>query len=128
MSDKQSLSTQKASASGEPMATLRPPVDIFEDEAGITVIADLPGVSKEALNVKVDGDALTIEGDASIAAPADIEVRYSEVRTPRYRRSFTLSRELDAEKIEAHLRDGVLKLRIPKSEAARPKRIEIQTA
>src|SRR6186997_3218552 len=92
--------------------TLFPPVDIFEDEGGITLTADLPGVSKERLGVKVNGDNLLIEGDVSVPAPQDMELVYAEILASSYRRSFTLSRELDASKIEANLKDGVLKLRI----------------
>jgi HSP20 family molecular chaperone IbpA len=105
--------------------TLLPPVDIFEDESGFTLIADLPGVSKEQLGVRVTGDSLVIEGTASVPVTANMELVYGEVQTPQYRRSFTLSRELDPGKIEARLNHGVLRLRIPKAEEARPRRIEV---
>jgi HSP20 family molecular chaperone IbpA len=107
-------------------STLLPPVDIYEDETGFTLTADLPGVSKERLGVKVNGDNLLIEGDVSVPAPQDMELVYAEILASSYRRSFTLSRELDASKIEANLKDGVLKLRIPKAEEARPRKIEIK--
>lgn len=105
-----------------------PPVDIFEDESGFTVIADLPGVSKDRLTVRIDGDNLVIEGAASAPVGEDMTLIYGEVLNPLYRRSFTLSRELDAGKIEAKLESGVLRLGIPKSEAARPRRIEVAVA
>ena len=105
---------------------LLPPVDIYEDETGFTLTADLPGVSKERLGVKVNGDNLLIEGDVSVPAPQDMELVYAEILASSYRRSFTLSRELDTSKIEANLKDGVLKLRIPKAEEARPRKIEIK--
>jgi len=107
-------------------SALLPPVDIYEDETGFTLTADLPGVSKERLGVKVNGDNLLIEGDVSVPAPQDMELVYAEILASSYRRSFTLSRELDASKIEANLKDGVLKLRIPKAEEARPRKIEIK--
>jgi len=107
-------------------STLLPPVDIYEDETGFTLTADLPGVSKERLGVKVNGDNLLIEGDVSVPAPQSMELVYAEILASSYRRSFTLSRELDASKIEANLKDGVLKLRIPKAEEARPRKIEIK--
>ena len=97
-----------------------PPVDIFEDESGITLLADLPGVSRERLGVRVDGDSLVIEGRAEVAGPAGIEMVYGEAHVPAYRREFTLSRELDASRIEAQLKDGVLRLAIPKADEARP--------
>lgn len=110
----------------ENFGALLPPVDVFEDETGITLTADLPGVSKERLGVKVNGDNLLIEGDVSVPAPQEMELLYAEMLASSYRRSFTLSRELDASKIEANLKDGVLKLRIPKAEQAKPRRIEIK--
>lgn len=103
-----------------------PRVDVLEDEAGITVLADLPGVVREALEISVEGDALTIEGTVVAATPEAMEATYAEVRVPRYRRSFTLSRELDGSRIEAQLKDGVLRLRIPKQEHAQPRRISVQ--
>ena len=110
----------------ENIGALLPPVDISEDETGFTLTADLPGVSKERLGVKVNGDNLLIEADVSVSAPQGMELVYAEILASKYRRSFTLSRELDASKIEANLKDGVLKLRIPKAEEARPRRIEIK--
>ena len=104
-----------------------PPVDIFEDEHGIIVLADLPGVSREQLGVRVDGDSLIIEGNASpMAVPQNMELIYSEAQFPSYRRQFTLSRELDPSRIDAQLKDGMLRLTIPKSEAARPRRIDVR--
>jgi HSP20 family protein len=104
-----------------------PPVDIFEDDHGITVLADLPGVSREQLGVRVDGDSLIVEASAtSIAVPREMELIYSEAQFPAYRRQFTLSRELDPSRIEAGLKDGVLRLAIPKADDAKPKRIEVR--
>lgn len=106
--------------------TIRPPVDIFEDDTGITVQADMPGVSREHLDVRIDTDTLSVEGDASIAMPEGMEPVYADVRSTRYQRSFTLSRELDLDKIDASLRDGVLTLRIPRREEHKPRKIEVQ--
>lgn len=103
-----------------------PRVDVFEDSTGITLFADLPGVPKDKLTLRVDGDTLHIEGDISVETPEQLEVAYAELQRPVYRRAFTLSSELDASKINAQLRDGVLNLRIPKHEHTQPKRIEVQ--
>lgn len=105
---------------------MTPRVDVLEDETGITVVADMPGVSKDSLEIRVENDALSIEGAVSAATPQAMEATYAEVRIPRYRRSFTLSRELDTGRIEAQLKDGVLRLRIPKHEQARPQRISVK--
>jgi HSP20 family molecular chaperone IbpA len=102
-----------------------PRVDVLEDETGITLFADLPGVARDALDIHIDGDSLTIEGTVTAATPEAMEATYAEVRVPRYRRSFTLSRELDGGRVEAQLKDGVLRLRIPKQEHAQPRRITV---
>ncbi len=107
-------------------AALVPPVDVIEDDAGITVTADLPGVTKDSLVMRVDGDTLTIEGQASLGESQTIEPVYAEVRAAHYKRSFTLSRELDTANIDAAIKDGVLKLHVPKLEQARPRRIEVK--
>ena len=118
--------TQTGQMQNMPRQALAPAVDIAESESGITLLADMPGVSKERLTIKVEGDNLTIEGEAQIDVPDNIELLHSEVRSPYLRRSFTLSRDLDPAKIEATLRNGVLQMHIPKSEEARPKRIEVK--
>ncbi len=116
---------EPAAAAGERATTVLPPVDIFEDDAGFTVMADLPGVSRERLAVHVDGESLVIEGAAEAPVGAEMAMIYGEILNPMYRRSFTLSRELDPSRIEARLDNGVLRLSIPKAEEARPRRIEV---
>ena len=109
-------------------AALVPPVDVIEDTGGITLYADLPGVPKDKLSLHVDADTLTIEGEVALAAVPGMESTHAEVTLPRYRRTFTLSRELDADKVSAEFVQGVLKLRIPKAEHALPRKIEISVA
>lgn len=114
-------------ASNAQQSFVVPPVDVFENENAITLLADLPGVPRDQLNLRVDGDTLVIEATASAAStPPDMELVYGELQCPAYRRQFTLSRELDASRIEAQLRDGVLRLTIPKAEEAKPRRIQVQ--
>jgi len=126
MSTTQELSRRDSAAVETPV--LIPLVDVSEDESGITLTADLPGASRETLSLNVDGDTLTIEAPLSLGEPKDLQPLYAEVRSGRYRRSFTLSRELDSGRIDATLKDGVLSLRLPKLEQARPRRIEVRTA
>lgn len=102
-----------------------PAIDVFEDASGITLLADMPGVPKDQLELNVEGEALLIEGSVQPRTPDGLEAIYAEVRAPRYRRSFTLSRELDTSRIEANLKDGVLRLRIPKQAHAQPRRIAV---
>ena len=115
-------------ASRQESQAIVPRVDVLEDDKGITLLADLPGVAKDQLDLKVDGDTLLIEGEVTPLTPEGLEPVYAELRVPRYRRSFVLSRELDPSHIEANLKDGVLALRIPKQEHAQPRRIQIQAS
>ena len=119
---------QVASRTAQPAPAMIPNVDVIEDDTGITIYADLPGVSRDKLSLRIEGETLQIEGEMVSEAPEGMEAIYAEVRVPRYRRAFTLSRELDAERINALLKDGVLNLRIPKAEHAQPRRIEVKVA
>lgn len=107
------------------LAALLPPVDVIEDATGITLYADLPGVPKEKLNVEIDAETLIIEGEMDIRMPEGMEATHAEVTLPRFRRVFTLSKELDTGKLQAELKQGVLKLHIQKAEHAKPRRIEV---
>jgi HSP20 family molecular chaperone IbpA len=104
---------------------LRPAVDIYEDAGGITLKADLPGVSRDRLDVQIDGDTLTIEGEAAIDMPEGMEALYADVSATRYRRSFTLSHELETDKISAEMKNGELTLLLPKRAELQPRKIEI---
>ena len=107
-------------------AALLPPVDVVEDASGITLYADLPGVPKDKLHLHVEGDALSIEGEIDLAMPEGMEATHAEVSLPRYRRVFTLSKELDSTKVGAEFNHGVLTLRIPKAEHAQPRKVEVK--
>ena len=107
-------------------AVLVPPVDVFEDENGITLRADLPGVSKDNLSIRVEGETLTIEGHVNLGEATKLEAVYAEVRVAQYKRSFVLSRELDTSRIDAAIKNGVLNLQVPKLEQAKPRRIEVR--
>jgi HSP20 family molecular chaperone IbpA len=109
-------------------AAMMPPVDVIEDSAGITLYADVPGVPKDKLNLHVEADTLIIEGELALNVPEAMEATHAEVSLPRYRRVFTLSKELDATKVSADLNNGVLKLRIPKAEHAQPRRIDVRVS
>jgi HSP20 family molecular chaperone IbpA len=106
--------------------TLLPPVDVFEDASGITLTADLPGVPKDKLHLQIEAETLTIEGEMSLDMPEGMESTHVEIASPRYRRVFTLSKELDTEKVAAEFDQGVLKLRIPKLAHAQPRKVEIR--
>jgi HSP20 family protein len=122
--DEQDVVTRKQEASGEEPFLL-PPVDVVEDEGGITLYADLPGVARENLDLHVDGETLFIDGKMALEMPKEMEATHVEVARSRYRRVFALSREFDTARLTADLKQGVLKVRIPKAEHAKPRRIEI---
>lgn len=109
-------------------AALLPPVDVIEDASGITLYADLPGVPKNKLHLHVEADTLTIEGEVDLEMPEGMDASHTEVGLPRYRRVFTLSKELDANKVGAEFKNGVLKLSIPKAEHAQPRKVEVKVA
>ncbi|HEY2989014.1 MAG TPA: Hsp20/alpha crystallin family protein [Candidatus Binatia bacterium] len=104
--------------------TLTPPVDIYETPDGLVVLADLPGVSKEGLDVRVENDILTIRGTSSDGLPG--EPIYREFELANYFRQFELSEKVDQNKITAELKHGVLTLKLPKAEEAKPKKIEVK--
>ena len=106
---------------------IQPPVDIFEDAHGIMVVAEMPGVSKDRLNVQADRNSLTIEGEAVIDMPNGMQPIHADVQYTRYSRTFALSAELETDAIDAKLKDGVLTIRVPKRSEFRPRKVEVQT-
>src|ERR1700693_1866664 len=98
----QNVSTRSA------VAALIPPVDIVEDETGITITADLPGASRDRLEIKMEGEHLLIEAEAAVAVPEGLQLLHAEIPEPRYRRAFRLSPRLDRSTIEASVEtDGI---------------------
>ncbi len=107
---------------------VRPAVDIHENSKGITLLADLPGVSNQDLNIEIDGDVLSIEADVALNMPEELKLNVINMRVTKYRRNFTLSKELDTARIEAVLKNGRLELKIPKKAEVLPRKIEVQVA
>jgi HSP20 family molecular chaperone IbpA len=118
---------QQSLKNAAPAVTIRPLVDIFETEDGITLLADMPGVSKEGLNLRIEGANLLVEGTIGIAPEQQMSALYADVRSTLYRRSFVLGNELEAQNIDANLQDGVLTVRIPKRAELRPRKIEVRS-
>lgn len=104
---------------------LIPPVDVIEDNNGISLYADLPGASKDKLSIQIDADQLSIEAELDLDVPLSIETSRAEIPLLRYRRLFSLSKELDQENIQADLNQGVLHVRIPKAAHAQPRKISV---
>jgi HSP20 family molecular chaperone IbpA len=105
---------------------LIPPVDIYETEEGLVVKADMPGVTRETLEIRVDDGLLTISGKPTNGLPGAPVVQEFELLN--FYRQFQLSDAVDQEKIEAELKHGVVTIHLPKAEAVKPKRIEVKVA
>jgi HSP20 family protein len=103
-----------------------PPVDIYETRDGLVVLADLPGVAKDALEVRVDNHVLTLRGHARHMVPG--ELTYREYELVNFFRQFELSDTVDQGRITADLQCGVLTLHLPKAEEATPRQIEVRVA
>jgi HSP20 family molecular chaperone IbpA len=108
-----------------PGLVFTPEVDIFETEKAITLLADIPGVKPEKLNIDLRDNILTITGDVDRLEAADEELLVMEYETGRYYRQFTLSEVIDQAKIDAKLNLGVLRLSLPKIAKATPRKIAI---
>ena len=105
---------------------ITPPVDIYETGEGLVVKADLPGVAKENLDIRVENNTLTIRGKAGHIAPGD--PIYREYELVNFFRQFELNEKVDQSKISAELRQGVLTLNLPKAEEAKPRTIDVKVA
>jgi HSP20 family protein len=115
---------QEATRSQEVFAP--PPVDIYEDDQGLVVVADLPGVAPEGLDVRVDQGVLTIQGRTQALAPGT--PLHREYELSGFFRQFQLPEQIETGRIEAELTQGVLTLRLPRAAPAPPRRIDVRTA
>lgn len=120
---KQAITGAEATRPG-PIFT--PAVDIFETESAITLLADMPGVLADGLGIDLKDNVLTIDGRVDPQAAGGQRMLLQEYETGSFRREFLLSNIIDQERIDASLSDGVLRLTLPKAEAARPRRIEVR--
>jgi HSP20 family molecular chaperone IbpA len=124
--EKQELTTPAEQTT--PGAVFTPQVDIFETEKEITLLADMPGVKADKLNIDLRESILTITGDIEPVESASEEDVLIEYETGRFYRQFTLSEVIDQNKIDAKLGEGVLRLTLPKVEKATPRKIAIKAA
>jgi HSP20 family protein len=108
----------------EPVYT--PAVDIYETQDDLVLLADLPGVTKQDLTIKLDDEILTIEGAAQASAAPGQQL-LNEYASGTFYRQFTVGEAIDREKIDASLKNGVLELVLPKAEKAKPKRIQVKS-
>ena len=104
----------------------RPLADIVETREGVTLTVELPGVAAEDVDVSLEQRVLTIRARSHASAPETLRLVHAEYEPGDYERAFALSEDFDGEKIEAEMRNGVLTLRLPRTEAARPKSIRVK--
>lgn len=122
--EKQELSTPVEQTT--PGVVFTPQVDIFETEKAITLLADIPGVNPDKLNIDLRDNILTITGDVDPVGNVDDDAVLIEYETGRFYRQFTLSEVIDQNRIDAKMADGVLRLNLPKVAKATPRKIAIK--
>lgn len=123
--DKQELATPAEQT--RPGLVFTPDVDIFESEREITLLADMPGVKAEQLNIDLRENTLTLVGEIEPFEGPDEEDLLVEYEVGKYYRQFTLSEVIDQNRINANLNNGVLRLTMPKVEKATPRKIEVRS-
>lgn len=106
--------------------TFTPRTDIYERGDTLVLTADMPGVDENAVEINVERRVLTISGRVAPESVPDHQLAYAEYETGDFERSFSLTDEVDVDKVEATVRNGVLRLTLPKSEAAKPKKIAVK--
>jgi HSP20 family molecular chaperone IbpA len=131
MSDKELKVRDKRELEGEgertrPGAVFVPAVDIFESEAEITLLADMPGVASENVSIDLHENQLTVSGEVVPLTSEKEEYLLQEFETGTFHRQFTLSDRIDQNAITATVKDGVLRLVLPKAEKAKPRKIEVK--
>jgi len=130
MSEKDLQKTQNTAAMERirNVKTFVPRVDIYETREALFLIADMPGVDDKTVDVEMEKNILTISGRVDDGKVKDHTLVFSEYEVGDYERTFTLSDEIDREKIKATVKQGVLRLELPKAEKVKPKKIAIQAA
>ena len=112
----------------KPGIVFAPDVDIFETEKEITILADMPGVKSNNLSIDLRENILTLDGEVQAPeATGEVDI-FREYRTGKYYRQFNLSEVIDQAKIEAEMKEGVLRLKLPKVEAAKPRKIAVRAS
>jgi HSP20 family protein len=109
-----------------PVRLFVPVADIYEAEHDLTIILEMPGVEKRNVDIRVEDGVLSVEGRLDLTKYQGLQPLYTEYNIGNYARSFRLSSKIDQTKIAAEMKDGVLSLKLPKVEEAKPRSIKIQ--
>ena len=112
----------------KPRSVFKPDVDIMEQKDDTVLTADLPGVDERSLDITLEKSVITIRGTVTPEIPAGYRLVYGEYAVGDYERAFTLSDEVDKDRIQATVKNGVLKLVLPKAAAAKARRISVTGA
>lgn len=104
-----------------------PRADIYETQEQLVILADMPGVKQEDVDITLEQNVLTIHGRVDVPLFDQFKLAYSEYGVGDYRRVFALSNEIDRDGIQATVKNGVLKLVLPKSKRAMPRKITVQS-
>lgn len=121
----QKREVEKRQESTIPSRVFLPVTDIFETDQALTVVLEMPGVNKESVEVGVENDVLTINGQIEFSKYEGLQPLYIEYNIGNYSRSFQISSKIDQDGIKAELKDGVMTLVLPKVEKAKPRRINV---
>jgi HSP20 family molecular chaperone IbpA len=116
---------EKGQESTTPMRAFMPAADIFETEDALTVTLEMPGVSKDHVDVGIENGLLTVEGRIDFSKYEGLQPVYTEYNVGPYRRSFRIPNRIDQDRINAEINDGVMTLVLPKAEEAKPRRIKV---
>lgn len=108
-----------------PVRVFVPTTDVLEDEQSLTVVMEMPGVSKEAVDINLQDRVLTVEGRIDFSKYEQLQPVYTEYNIGNFSRSFSLSNSIDQDRIHADMKDGVLTLTLPKLEEAKPRKIAV---
>jgi HSP20 family protein len=127
VSSPSSAEPRAASHAATEQQVFTPPIDIFETADGLVLLADLPGVSSESLELQVQDNKLTLFGRVVPAIPEGARLLHSEYRVGHFLRSFILSDDVDHERITARLNHGVLEVVLPRAPRPEPRRIRVST-
>jgi HSP20 family protein len=125
--EKQELATTEESERTRECSCFVPRADIYEVDDQIVIVADVPGADKDSIDVTLEKNVLTIDAYVNSVTPEGHSLSLAEYETGDYQRSFRLSDEIDREKIQANVKDGVLRLYLSKSGAARTRKISVKT-
>jgi HSP20 family protein len=118
--------TESGQRTGGPRPVFVPPADIYETDDNIVVLAEMPGVAPDGVDITLERRVLTIRGRSAVNDYAGYQRVYNEYADGDYERVFTLSENIDRDRIEATLKDGVLNLVLPKADTAKARKIELK--